>query len=317
MWIIKHTNKFLVSALVIILTSISAMMLFGFNLSVDFSGGSLLEISYNDSKPTQAQIVDLLIDSGFAGSTVQEADETSFIIKTKTLSDEKKTQLDQELTFGGTYSFEEIRFKSLSPTISEELRNKSLWALGIVAVATVLFIAIAFNGVTVPVSSLRYGLVAIITLLHDIIVPAGVFAILGAFFIDYQLDVLFVTALLAILGLSINDTIVVFDRIRENLKLAKEKGQPIVGDAFKKIVGTSLNQTFRRSFITSFSTVIVLIVLFFVGGESTKPFALVLGIGQIAGTYSSLFIASPLLVWIEEHQKTRPAVEETVEKETA
>lgn len=314
MWIIKHTTKFLISAVVIALTSLIAMVTFGFNLSVDFSGGSILEVAYTEEAPTQQQVVDLLNDSGLVGSTVQEAEENSFIIKTQTLTDEAKISLDSALTFSGALSFTEVRFKNLSPTISDELRTKSLWALGLVVIATVFFIAIAFHKVSEPVSSFKYGLVAVVALIHDIIVPAGIFAILGSFFIDYQLDVLFVTALLAILGLSINDTIVIFDRIRENLTLAKEKGHPVAGPAFKKIVGQSLDQTFRRSFITSFSTVIVLIILFFFGGESTKPFALVLGLGQIAGTYSSLFIACPLLVWLESKQKPKPVVVEETTK---
>lgn len=311
MWIIKRTNEILIAALVVVLVSIAAIFGFGLNSSVDFSGGSLLEVVYDESKPTQAQVVDTLIATGLSGSTVQEVNDRGFIIKTASIEDSVKLQLDEALTYGGEHTFTEVRFKNLSPSISDELKNKSFAALIIVVIATIIFIGMAFSKVTEPVSSYKYGIVAIITLLHDVLVPTAVFAALGTVFLDYQMDVLFITALLAILGLSINDTIVIFDRIRENLIKAKEKGHPITGDAFKKIVGVSLDQTFRRSFITSFCVVLVLGVLFFFGGESTKPFALVLGIGQIAGTYSSLFIASPLLVWIESRQKPKPAVAET------
>ena len=312
MWIIKRTKEFLIASLVVMLLSVTAIFGFGLNSSVDFSGGSLLEIVYDESKPTQTQVLDTLTTIGLTGSTVQEVNERGFIIKTESIADETKLQLDDALMYGGEHTYSEVRFKNLSPTISDELKNKSFVALIIVVLATIIFIGMAFSKVTEPVSSYKYGVVAIITLLHDVLVPTAIFAALGTVFLDYQMDVLFVTALLAILGLSINDTIVIFDRIRENLIRAKEKGHPITGDAFKKIVGVSLDQTFRRSFITSFCVVLVLAILFFFGGESTKPFALVLGLGQLAGTYSSLFLASPLLVWIESKQKPKPIVVEEI-----
>jgi len=153
-----------------------------------------------------------------------------------------------------------------------------------------------FRKVSQPVSSWKYGLVAIIALAHDIIIPAGIFAFLGSRFIEFQIDVLFVMALLAILGFSVNDTIVVFDRIRENLRMNREYRER---REFDETVGDSLKQTYSRSLNTSITTLIVLVALYLIGGASTQQFALVLAIGVVAGTYSSIFLASPLLVSLE------------------
>ena len=172
-------------------------------------------------------------------------------------------------------------------------------------IITILFIAYVFRKVSQPVSSFKYGLAAIIALLHDIIIPVGIFSILGTFFVNYQIDVLFVTAILAILGYSVNDTIVIFDRIRENLNKEKHP-EKIKGEKFEKIIGESLNQTITRSLNTSITTLIVLLFFYLLGGETTKPFALVLTIGVLVGTYSSIFLASPLLVFMEKTQKNKP-----------
>ncbi|MCR4306599.1 MAG: protein translocase subunit SecF, partial [Candidatus Yonathbacteria bacterium] len=196
--------------------------------------------------------------------------------------------------------FEEERFNSIGPVIGSELKRKAVIAIIIVMVAIILFITFAFRRVSEPVSSWKYGLVAIVALAHDVIIPTGVFAVLGNFFIDFQVNVLFVTALLAILGFSIHDTIVVFDRIRENLRRNKEYH---IDKGFAETVGEGLSQTFTRSINTSMTVVFVMLVLYFLGGEPTRQFALALSVGVIAGTYSSVFIASPLLVVIEKWQR--------------
>jgi len=191
------------------------------------------------------------------------------------------------LSFGGAENLIQKRFNTIGPAIGEELKQKAYIAMGIVVLAIILFIAFAFRKVSEPVSSWKYGFVAILALMHDIIIPTGVFALLGLF-TGAEVDILFVTALLAILGFSVNDTIVVFDRIRENLMLNKERNK---NENFAETVGHSLEQTFARSINTSLTTLLVLLTLLFVGGESTKYFALTLVIGVIAGTYSSIFLA--------------------------
>ena len=172
------------------------------------------------------------------------------------------------------------------------MRIKALLAFSIVVVAIVLFIAYVFRHVSKPVSSWKYGVISIIALLHDVIIPVGLFAILGSV-VGAEIDVLFIVALLTILGYSVNDTIVVFDRVRENLR---ENQQLKRKEDFELTVGKSLNQTFARSINTSLTTTLVLLALFFFGGVATQNFALVLIMGIVAGTYSSLCLASPLLV---------------------
>jgi len=158
-----------------------------------------------------------------------------------------------------------------------------------------LFITFAFRKVSEPVSSWKYGLVAVLALVHDVLIPTGVFAILGHFK-GVEIDTLFVTAILVVLGFSVHDTIVVFDRVRENLRRAKESN---ARKDFETVVGESISQTFTRSINTSLTTLLALIVLYFVGGEATRLFSLALIIGVVVGTYSSIFIGSPLLVTLE------------------
>lgn len=303
MWIIAKRKIFFIITAIVMFLSVLSITIFGFNLGIDFQGGSLLEVTYINERPDTVAIHTALTELDINGSTVQEVDEKGVILKTTELTDEMKIELSNELTFGGQYPLVEDRYKTLGPTISDELKNKSLFAILLVVIAIILFISYTFRKVSEPVRSSRYGFVAVIALVHDILIPTAVFALLGSLFVDYQIDVLFVTALLAILGFSVNDTIVVFDRIRENLSLAQEKKQPVKGEAFRVIVGTSLNQTIRRSLYTSVTTLIPLAFLFILGGDATRPFALVLAIGVIVGTYSSIFLASPLLTAIEQYQK--------------
>ncbi|MBI2120896.1 MAG: protein translocase subunit SecF, partial [Parcubacteria group bacterium] len=194
----------------------------------------------------------------------------------------------------------EKRFTSIGPVIGHELRAKAWVSIMAVLLAIVLFVAFAFRKVSLPVSSSKYGLITIVALAHDIIVPTGALALLG-YFSGVEADVLFVTAILTILGFSVHDTIVVFDRVRENLKLK-------VSENFSEVVGTSLRQTFVRSINTSLTVILVLAALLYFGPASTHNFSLILLIGIIAGTYSSVFLASPLLVLAEELQKKKQPV---------
>ena len=187
----------------------------------------------------------------------------------------------------------------VGPIIGLELRNKAFIALGLVLVCILLFIAFAFRHVSRPVSSWVYGLIALVTLVHDVIVPVGFYAFLGHF-AGAQVDTLFVTAVLTVLGFSIHDTIVVFDRVRENLRINDEKGRH---EPFDNIAGKSLNQTFIRSINTSLTVVLTLVILTVLGPASTRDFALTLLVGIIAGTYSSIFLATPLLTVVAARKK--------------
>ncbi len=302
MFIINNKKTFLVISGFVVALSLGFVAIFGVNFGIEFTGGSILQVSYEEGRvPTFAEVESAVkaVDPE-RGFVLQEAGERGYIIRTRDLDEEGRFNLISSLSFND-YEAQEDRFSSIGPSIGEELANKAVVAILLVVTAIVLFIAYVFRGVSVPVSSWKYGTTAIVALVFDILVPVGLFAVLGYSF-GAEIDVLFVTALLAILGFSVNDTIVVFDRIRENLRIDEEYQ---IKKSFSQIVGESLEQTYVRSINTSLTTLFVLTALFFFGPDVTRFFALVLMTGVIAGTYSSLFLASPLLVFLEEKQKKK------------
>lgn len=283
----------------IIALSVGSILFFGLNFGVDFTGGALVEARYESERPSKESVESMLKNLGLEGASVRPAGDTSYIVRTAVLSDEQRGALPESLSINGEHIVSIERFTEIGPTIGQELRNKALIALVLVSIAIILYIAFAFRGVSKPVSSWIYGIIAIVALLFDTLTPVGVFAALG-YYAGLQVDTLFVMALLAILGYSVNDTIVVFDRVRENLNRNKERGRK---EEFSLTVGKSLNQTFVRSINTSITTLLVLLTLFLLGPDATRDFALVLMVGVIAGTYSSLALATPLLVAIERRGK--------------
>jgi preprotein translocase subunit SecF len=254
-------------------------------------------VEYPAGRPTQVALEEAIAPLELKAS-VRPTGETGYIIRMKSLSEPERVSLTQAVSFNGAQKIEEKRFDSIGPLLGNESAKKSFASIAIVIIAIVLFIAFAFRKVSEPVSSWKYGIVAIIALIHDVIVPTGVFALLGHFK-GYEIDSLFVTALLVVLGFSVHDTIVVFDRVRENLKINRTYGKK---QTFAEIVGNSISQTFTRSINTSLTVFLSLMVLYFVGGAATQHFTLALIIGIVAGTYSSIFLGSPLLVTIEKWQ---------------
>lgn len=296
MFVIKYRKIFFIISAVIVGLSIFAVSVFGLQFGIDFTGGSITEVSYPDGRPDKSELTGRLDTLPIGGYSLRETGESGYILRTRDLSEEERVGVLKILSINETNKVVEERFNSIGPVIGVELRNKAFAAMAVVVVAIILFIAFAFRKVSEPVSSWKYGLVAVIALLHDIIVPVGVFAVLGQV-VSAEVDVLFVMALLAILGYSVNDTIVVFDRVRENLRVNRELN---IQEEFELTVGKSLNQTYMRSINTSLTTLFVLLSLFFIGSEVTQNFALVLLTGVIAGTYSSIFLATPLLVAVEK-----------------
>ena len=293
--VVIYRKFFYIFSTLLILASIGAMIVWGFNLGIDFKGGSIAEVEYPNGRPAQTQIMESLSPLKLEAS-VRPTGENGYIIRMKDLKQTEKTSLYGALnSFGSTT---EKRFDSIGPVLGGEALRKALFSIVLVIIAIVLFIAYAFRGVSEPISSWKYGIVAIIALAHDVIIPTGVFAFLGHF-AGYEIDTLFITALLVVLGFSVHDTIVVFDRVRENLQHASGK------KPFDQVVGESISQTFTRSINTSLTTLLALVVLYFVGGESTQHFSLALIVGIIAGTYSSVFIGSPLLVTIWKWQEKK------------
>ena len=253
-----------------------------------------MEMEYA-SKPDIIAIRQKIGELSLGNALVQPSGDKNIIVRMKDLAENQHQQvLSSVLSVG---QGKETRFDSIGPVIGKELKNKSITAMILVMIMIVLYIAFAFRKVSKPISSFYYGLMAVVALIHDVTLPAGVFAFLGHYY-GVEVDTLFVTALLTVLGFSVHDTIVVFDRIRENLKDGGNKND------FEKVVGSSVNQTIGRSINTSLTVILVLLAMFFLGGESTKYFSLALLIGVAIGTYSSIFLASPLLVTIQK-LKTR------------
>ena len=293
MLIVTYRKFFYIITGIIVALALGATILWGVNPGIDFTGGALVEVSYPAGRPNADDISATLGNLGLTGYSVRSSGDNEYIIRAQSISNQARTALPNALSLNGKNPATIVQLTEIGPTIGNELQQKAYLALGLVLLAIVLFVTFAFRSVSRPVSSWVYGLIALVALAHDVIVPVGAFAVLGHFF-GAQADALFVTAILTILGFSVHDTIVVFDRVRENLRLQSPRSH----QDFAIIAGKSLNQTIVRSVNTSLTVAVSLLVLFFIGPASTQDFALTLLIGIIAGTYSSVALATPLLVTV-------------------
>lgn len=290
MFIIKYKKIFVLISAVLVSLAIFSMIFFGLKFGIDFKGGSLLEVKYTELRPTQSEIEEAIKPLNFGSIVVQPMGQDGFSIKTRDITLEEKDTIMSALG----EKAEELSFDSIGPSVGAELVRKSIISFILVVLGIIFWIAFSFRKVSKPVSSWKYGLIAIVALIHDVIIPSGILALLGYIY-GVEIDTLFVVAILTILGLSVSDTIVVFDRIRENIRIGHFK-------TFGETVGRSLDQVYTRSLATSFTVIIVLLALVFFGPESTKFFAITLTIGMFFGTYSSIFLASPLLVLVNNMQ---------------
>lgn len=299
MFAVKHRVIFYWISGLIMAASVVAIALWGLNLGIDFKGGSLLEVEYTQTRPAVESIRTDLNKLDIGSYSIRTSGEKGYILRTPHLQESERVEILSVFSKNSTLSMEEKRFDSVGPLLGKESRNKSIVSILIVILAIIAFIAYAFRKVSEPVSSLKYGLIAIVALVHDVLVPTGVFAALGHFK-GVEIDTLYITALLVILGFSIHDTIVVFDRVREHLK--HEKGGK---KSFEHIVGDSISETITRSINTTLTVVICLVILLFIGSDSIKYFILAMLVGMIVGTYSSIFLGSPLLVTVEKWQRRK------------
>jgi preprotein translocase subunit SecF len=300
MFIIKYKKIFIGISIVLVVLSLASLFVFGFKVGIDFKGGALTEVAYKVERPSQTTLEKPLADLNFGLIMLQPTGNLGYIVKSRDLSDAEHTTLLLALSQNNTTPLTEMSFNSVGPSVGKELTRKAILAVILISLAIICFIAFAFRKVSKPISSWRYGIIAIVTLLHDVAIPVGLFVMLSHFY-GAEVDSLFVVAVLTILGLSVSDTIVIFDRIRENLR----NQAAVAKQNFSEIVGKSLEQSYVRSICTSLTVILVLLSLYFFGPESTKYFALMLTAGMFFGTYSSIFLASPLLVWVEEWQKSK------------
>jgi len=298
MFIIKHKKVFLTISSLLVLGSIVLLSVFGLKFGIDFKGGAQLEAGY-ETRPSVEVIRTSIEKLDIGEALIQPAGETDYSVKTRDLTEAEHQALLKALTIDGKYKVEEKSFSSIGPSVGKELARKAVIALILVSLGIVFFIAYAFRKASYPVSSWKYGFIAIITLLHDVAIPVGLFTLLSHY-AGAEVDTLFVVAVLTVLGLSVSDTIVVFDRIRENLRTH-------AGEQFDAIVGRSIKQTYTRSINTSLTVILALLALLFFGPESTRYFSLILVVGMFFGTYSSIFLASPMLVIAEKMQATKQA----------
>ncbi|NCN07353.1 protein translocase subunit SecF [Candidatus Falkowbacteria bacterium] len=277
----------------LILISILSLIAWGLKPGIDFTGGSLMELSFDGTRPDVAVIEESLTSLELGEIKIQPFGDNNNILRFKNVDEDTHQVILGKLkeTFNGqndsSLAIEE-RFESIGPVLGKELQDKAWVAIFLASMMIVLYIAYAFRKVSKPVESWKFGLAAIVALIHDILIVTGLFSILGHF-AGIEVDSLFVTALLTILGFSVHDTIVVFDRTRENLSKHYSSN-------FEEVVNDSINQTISRSINTSLTTLLVLITLYLFGGATISSFILALIAGITVGTYSSIFVASPVLV---------------------
>ncbi|HQU07479.1 MAG: protein translocase subunit SecF [Parcubacteria group bacterium 21-54-25] len=291
MFIVNHRALFFSITGLIVAVAISAIAWFGLPLGIDFTGGSLVEVSYAGPRPDINTLQKRVSAIPLGEISLQDSGAHDVIVRTRTLTPQEHTAVLAALSSANATSTE-LSFTSVGPTLGSELARKALVALAVVVLTIVFYIAWAFRRVSRPVSSWVYGTIVVVILFHDILIPAGFYAIL-AHFTGARVDSLFAVALLTILGYSVNDTIVIFDRVREHL--ARDE-RTATHEEFAALVGQSINETMGRSINTSLTVMLVLLALVVLGSPVTFNFALVLLVGVIAGTYSSILLAAPLLV---------------------
>lgn len=290
--ILKFRKIWFGISLAAVAISILAISFYGYNTGIDFAGGTILEIQVSDKKEvdiTDQQIISQgykeIIDLDISAQIVSE---NRYFVRSSQISNTDKNNI---ITYLSEYfgNIEELRFESVDPTIGADVVRKAIIAIILAVIGILLYVAYSFRRMPKPLSSWRFSAAAIMALIHDMIILLGIYAIVGRFF-GAEVDGLFIAAILTLLGFSIHDTIVTFDRVRENLRRR-------AGEDIEVVINDSVVETIIRSINTSFTLLLILVAMFFFGGVTLKFFTLALVIGVMIGTYSSIFIAAPLLLW--------------------
>lgn len=287
----KYRKLYYFFSMLLILASLTAVFSFGLKLGIEFNGGSLLELKFDQARLTNREIKEKLADLNLGEIVIQPTGESGVFLRLKHIDEPTHQNILAKLA-----NVQEQHFETIGPIIGQELKQKTQVAIILALLAITAYIAFAFRKVSGQVKSWQYGVASLIALFHDVLIPIGVFAVLGKLY-NYEITLSFVAALLTVLGFSVHDTIVVFDRVRENLT---KRGSL----SFEEVVNQSLNQTLARSINTVLTTLFTVVAIFFFGGETIRPFALALIIGIVSGAYSSIFIASPLLVTWHNFRKS-------------
>lgn len=293
----KKWLYFLFSTIVIV-PGIISLILWGIKPAIDFTGGTLIELQIQGNKKenTASEIRKIVQSKEIEVGSIQASGDNTYLLRLKSIDKDQNQKMLEDVgkQLGET---KEIRFETVGPSIGKETEQNALKGILVASIAIVLYIALAFREIPKPYSSIKFGFCAVVALIHDVLVVVGLFSILGHF-LNVEIDTLFITALLTVMGFSVHDTIVVFDRIRENLKR-------MPGKSFSNVVNESIIQTLARSLSTSLTVLFTLFALYLFGGESIKWFLVALLIGVTSGTYSSIFNAAPLLVVWEESGKKK------------
>lgn len=285
--IIGNRKFYYILSSILLIPSIISLSLWGLKLGIDYTGGSLIQFFFSGQRPALVELQNVVSELQLGTPIIQPSADNKYIVRLNDLNEEQHQLLLAKVKEKLPNANEE-RFETVGPTLGAELSKKAGWALAAALACIIIFISWAFRKVSRPVASWKYGLAAVIALIHDTIITLGVFSIIGHF-LNVEIDSLFVPAILTVIGFSVHDTIVVFDRTRENLFRG-------VAVDFVAVVNKSVNETFARSINTSLTTLLVLFALFFFGGETIHYFSLALIVGIIVGTYSSIFVASPIIV---------------------
>jgi preprotein translocase subunit SecF len=290
MFIIAHRTFFFWLTGLILAAALGAIIVFGLPLGIDFTGGSLVQVNYPNGRPDLNVVQEQLSDVDLGTVSVRAVGDSAVAIRTRNLTEaEHETMLS---VLGGAASTTELSYTSVGPALGSQFANKALWAIFAVILVIVLYIAFAFRKVSKPVPGWGYGITVVAMLAIDIIVPAGFYAAY-CHFTGAEVDSLFIVALLSLLGYCVNDVIVIFDRIREHLAKNERSG---LKESFEETIGKSISETMTRSINTALTVVLALLALIFLGAETTRNFALVMLVGVVAGTFSSISRSAPLLI---------------------
>ena len=290
--IVKRRYLYFGISLLVIVPGLIGLLVWGFPLAIDFTGGSLLQVQFDSGTvPEDAQILAIYNEFGFGDSQVQTTDNNAVIIRSKSMDESTRAQIvsTMEQRFNATITVQ--RFDTVGPSVGQEVASRAAGAVALAAIGIMIYITIAFRGVS---HAFRYGAAAIIAMLHDVAVVVGVEAILGHF-LGWEVDALFLTALLTVIGFSVHDSIVVFDRIRENANVYRRL-------PYETVVNHSIVQTLARSINTQFTVMLTLLALVLFGGVTVRHFVVTLLVGVFSGTYSSIFNAAPILVVWENRE---------------